>query len=33
VKFSFSGNNPKKQMRAVAAKALESLFNQAKKDV
>ncbi|WEK53377.1 MAG: M15 family metallopeptidase [Candidatus Cohnella colombiensis] len=32
VEFSFSGDNPKKQMRKEAAKALESLFAAAKED-
>ncbi len=32
VAFSFSGDSPKKQMRKEAAKALESLFEAAKKD-
>ncbi|MBW7453588.1 D-alanyl-D-alanine carboxypeptidase family protein [Paenibacillus sepulcri] len=32
VAFSFSGNNPKKQLRKVAATALEKLFAGAKKD-
>jgi D-alanyl-D-alanine carboxypeptidase len=32
VMFSFAGNSPKKQMREVAADALEELFAQAKRD-